>query len=75
MENPIYTYNRPKARYRIEIYVDTKMDPDGWFMDIQYIEKKTGKIAHAHCVIKKDLDSWIRSLESEGWILENKQNI
>ena len=48
------------------------MDSDGWFFEIRYIEKKTNKTAHAHCVIKKDLESWLRSLQSEGWIMETK---
>ncbi len=72
MENPIYVLNKPRARQRIEIHVDYKMDEDGWFLDVQYIEKKTSKLAHKHCIIRKDLDNWLSSLKNEGWILENQ---
>lgn len=72
MENPIYVLTKPKARQTIEVFVDKSMDLDGWFFEIRYVEKKTNKKAHAHCVIKKDLESWLRSLQSEGWIMETK---
>lgn len=72
MENPVYVLTKPKARQTIEVFVDKSMDDDGWFFEIRYIEKKTNKTAHAHCVIKKDLESWLRSLQSEGWIMETK---
>jgi hypothetical protein len=72
MEILTYSLNKPRSRQKIEIYVDEKMDPDGWFFEIRYVEKKTNKTAHAHCVIKKDLESWVRSLQNEGWIIETK---
>ena len=72
MDSPIHILNKPKARQRIEICVDYQMDPDGWFLDVQYIEKKTGKLAHKHCIIQKDLNTWLSSLKNEGWILETK---
>lgn len=69
MENKLtHLFNKPKARHRIEIWIDYEMDPDGWFIEIKYIEKKTDKLAHKHCVILKDLPNWIRSLTNEGWI-------
>jgi hypothetical protein len=43
------------------------MDPDGWFLEVMYIEKKTNKMAHKHCIILKDLPTWIRSIENDGW--------
>ena len=72
MENPVYVLTKPKARQTIEVFVDKSMDSDGWFFEIRYIEKKTNKTAHAHCVIKKDLESGLRSLQSEGWIMQTK---
>ncbi len=59
---------KSRAKSRIEISVDLSMDPDGWFYNISYIENKTNKVMHAHCVIEKDLDRWISGLCSEGWI-------
>lgn len=64
------TLNKPKAKQKIEISPDYKMDPDGWFHDIKFIEKKTGKLSSTHCVIEKDLDRWIQGFISEGWIVE-----
>jgi hypothetical protein len=72
MENPVYVLTKPKARQIIEVSIDVTMDPDGWFYEIKYIEKKTNKTSRTHCVIKKDLESWLRSLQSEGWIIETK---
>jgi hypothetical protein len=68
MENKlIHIFNKPKARQRIEIRIDYEMDPDGWFLEVMYIEKKTNKMAHKHCIILKDLPTWIRSIENDGW--------
>ena len=64
------TLTKPKAKQRIEISPDYKMDPNGWFHQIKFVEKKTGKIRSTHCVIEKDLDNWIRGFVSEGWIVE-----
>jgi hypothetical protein len=61
-------FNKPKAKHKVEITPDYSMDKDGLFYKISYIEKKTEKVAHQHCVIKSDLDNWIRCLEKEGWI-------
>jgi hypothetical protein len=69
-QSPIYVFNKPRARQRIEIFVDLSMDKDGWFYDVRYIEKKSGKLAHSHCVIKKDIENWIQSFKNEGWNLE-----
>lgn len=71
MSEPIFTYKKKRAKQKIEIHVDYKMDPDGWFLDIQYIEIKTGKIAHQHCIIQKDLEGWQSGFVSDGWELVN----
>jgi hypothetical protein len=72
MENPKYILNKPRARQRIEFHIDYSMDPDGWFYDVQYIENKTNKIAHSHCITQKDVANWIDSLKRQGWILINE---
>lgn len=72
MENPVYVLSKSKSRQKIEVSVDESMGSDGWFFEIKYVEKKTNKTANSHCVIKKDLESWLRSLQSEGWIIETK---
>lgn len=65
--------NKPKAKQRIEISVDYTMDRDGWFLKVNFIEKKTEKVTSSHCVIEKDIDNWIRGFISEGWIIESEQ--
>lgn len=72
MDKLIHTYKKPRSRQRIEIHEDLSMDPDGWFLDFRYIENKTNKIAHSHCVIRKDLENWIQGIQSQGWILVNE---
>jgi hypothetical protein len=69
MENKlIHLFNKPRAKQRVEIQIDYEMDEDGWFLDVMYIENKTNKLAHKHCIILKDLNTWINSIKSEGWI-------
>lgn len=68
---PILIYKKSRSKQRIEVYKDFSMSPDGWFLDIQYIEDKTNKIAHRHCVIEKDLEGWKRGFISEGWYQVN----
>jgi hypothetical protein len=64
------TLNKPRSVQQIEISPDYKMASDGWFHEIKFVEKKTGKIKSTHCVIENDLENWIRGFVSEGWIVE-----
>ena len=73
MNNIIYILNKPKAKQRIEISVDSSMDKDGWFLKINFIEKSSSAIASTHCVIEKDIHNWIRGFVTEGWIVESEQ--
>jgi len=69
MENKlIHVFDKPRARQRIEVWIDYQMDEDGWFLEFMYVEKKTQKMAHKHCIILKDLPTWINSIKNEGWI-------
>ena len=72
MDKPIHIFNKPKSRQKIEISVDREMDPDGWFLRINYIEIKTSKVTSTHCVILKDIENWIRSIKKDGWIDESE---
>lgn len=66
-----YTLKKSRAKQRIEISPDYSMDPDGWFYRIAYIENKTGKLAHEHCVIEKDIPTWLDGLIRDGWQIES----
>ena len=60
--------DKPRSRQRIEIIADTD---DDWFLDVNWIEKKTGKITHSSRIIRKDLEGWITYLEGNtggNWI-------
>lgn len=69
---PLHSFDKPKSKQYIEIVADLAMDPDGWFLKVKYIEKKTNKIASSHCIILKDLDQWKNKLMREGWIIQSK---
>ena len=71
MNEPILIYKKEKSKQRIEVYKDFSMSPDGWFLDVQYIENKTNKISHRHCIIEKDLEGWKRGFILDGWLLIN----
>jgi len=67
-----YILEKPKSRQRIEVIPDAT---DNWFIDITWIEKKTGKIVRTSCIIRKDLDVWMRSLRGEGWEIIHHENL
>ena len=71
MQEPIRIYKKQKSKLRIEVYRDYSMSPDGWFLDIRFIENKSNKISHRHCVIEKDLEGWERGFVIDGWLLIN----
>jgi len=68
---PLYILHKPKSRRRIEIHVDYDMDPDGWFLRINYVENKSNAVSLGPCIIEKDLNSWMDSLAKDGWIVES----
>jgi hypothetical protein len=56
---------KPRSRQRIEVIPDSN---DDWFIDIKWVEKKTEKIVRSSCIIRKDLETWIKSFERDGWV-------
>lgn len=60
-----FILEKSRSRQRIEVITD---DNDDWFIDIRWVEKKTSKIVRSHCIIRKNLEMWMKSLENEGWI-------
>jgi len=74
MDKPIHTFNKPRSRQKIEISVDREMDPDGWFLRVNYIEIKTNKVTSTNCIILKDLETWIRSIKKDGWLDESESS-
>ena len=71
MKNKIIL-RKPRSAQRVEISPDLSMDPDGWFLNVNYIENKTNKLKSTTCIIEKDLPQWIGSLERNGWIIETE---
>ena len=67
-----YLLDKSKSRQRIEIIPDVK---DDWFLNVNWVEKKTGKIVHTSCIIRKDLEGWVKYLQSKmggNWIIKEK---
>lgn len=63
-------YKKLRAKQRIEVSIDYDMDPDGWFFKFSYIENKSNKVTHEHCVIESDIPTWISSILKDGWVLQ-----
>jgi hypothetical protein len=59
-----FILEKPKSRQRIEVVPD---EQDDWFIDINWVEKKTDKISRTSRIIRKDLDTWMSQLERQGW--------
>lgn len=69
--NPIFIFNKKSSPRRIEIHVAYDLDPDGWFIEIRWIRKKTDKLDRKSVILSKELDDWIASFKESGWIREN----
>jgi hypothetical protein len=54
-----------KSTRRIEITTDQE---DEWFLYVNWIEKKSGKLIVSNMIIRKDLEGWLRYLEGMGWV-------
>jgi hypothetical protein len=59
-----FILEKPKSRQRIEVVPD---EQDDWFIDVNWVEKKTDKISRTSRIIRKDLDTWMSQLERQGW--------
>lgn len=70
----IYEMKKARSPLDCKIYV---IDEDDWFIDVEFIRKKTGEIADSHRVIQKDLPGWIRQLKaSANWeVIYTNENI
>jgi hypothetical protein len=67
-----YLLDKSRSRQRIEIICDAK---DDWFLNVNWVEKKTSKITHTSCIIRKDLEGWVKYLQSTmggNWIIKEK---
>jgi hypothetical protein len=67
-----YILEKLKSRQRIEVISDVS---DNWLIDITWIEKKTGKIIRSSCIIRKDLETWMRSLQKDGWKIVHHEKL
>lgn len=55
-----YLLDKARSRQKIEIHADEK---DDWFLYVKWIEKKTSKLTHESCIIRKDLPGWLSYLQ------------
>jgi len=58
---------KPGAKTHI-IFVPQK--EDDWFVDMNHIDNKTGKIQKNSMTIEKDVNSFINQYLAKGWKLE-----
>ena len=66
---------RPRAFNHIVIEFDDEMNSDGddWFISVNYIKTKTGVLQDSMCIIKKDLDTWLKSLKRQKYVIDNEE--
>ena len=55
-----YLLDKSRSRQKIEIISD---ETDDWFLDVNWVEKKTSKISHTSRIIRKDLPHWLTYLQ------------
>jgi hypothetical protein len=60
-------FQKPRSKTRIEIVTDPSEE---WFLHVRTIEKSSGNVKHSSMIIRKDLPTWMRYIESNGWIKE-----
>ena len=61
---------KPKGRQYIHIDVDPDMGDD-WFLSVSYRKNKTDEEQNSYCIIRKDLEQWIRSLKNQKYVIDN----
>jgi len=64
---------KPKARTVYEFVVAEDMGADNdWFIDMNKLDKKSGKIKDTSLIIRKDIDGWIEYMHNMlGWLVED----
>ena len=64
----LYHLRKPKAKNEIIFVEDIGMDSDGWFISVRHQNIKTKAIQREHCIIKKNVDSWLSGYLNEGYV-------
>jgi hypothetical protein len=65
-----YMLDKLRSRQKIEILTD---EYDAWFLHVNWVEKKTEKVTHSCCIIRKDLPGWLTYLQGRtggNWIIK-----
>lgn len=57
---------KPRSSTRVEII--QKDEDDDWFIYVNTVEKKSGKVKNSSLIIFKDLPTRMRYLETQGWV-------
>jgi len=74
MSKVLHILDKPRSKQYIKFVVDPT-DEDGWFIHVQWIDKKTEKIKSQSTIIRKDVERWKGSLIGMGgWIESNETN-
>jgi hypothetical protein len=64
----LYHLRKPKAKNEIIFVEDIGMDEDGWFISVRHQNLKTKAIQREHCIILKNVDSWLSGYLHEGYV-------
>jgi REP element-mobilizing transposase RayT len=65
-KNNYRTLTKPGAKTHI-VFIPQK--EDDWFVDLNHVDNKTGKIIRNSMIIEKDVEIFISNYKSQGWTL------
>ncbi len=66
---------RPRSQQYIVIEVDEDMnvDKDDWFLNVSYRKNNTNSEVSSHCIIRKDLDTWLGSFKRQNYVIHDEK--
>lgn len=64
----LHHLQKPKAKNEILFIEDIGMDSDGWFISVRHQNIKTKAIQREHCIILKNVDSWLKGYLQDGYV-------
>jgi hypothetical protein len=70
MKKPEKTRKLTKSGAKTHI-VFVSQNEDDWFVDLNHVNNKTGKIVRSSMIIEKDVESFISNYKTKGWIISN----
>ena len=69
----LHILKKPKTRNNIIFVEDLGMDEDGWFITVRFVANKSGETIREHCIIEKNLKTWLDQYIRDGYVDEMNQ--